>query len=108
MIVCEKGEVEKQNGFQRANRITFSLILIFFLFSPSPPLPFFSFGMEGWADVGFTGGSDIPTPNLDALADGGRILQNYYASPLCTPSRSEIQTGKYASRLGELLLRGWG
>lgn len=54
----------------------------------------------GWADVGFTGGTDIPTPNLDALAEGGRILRNYYASPLCTPSRSEIHTGKYASKTG--------
>ena len=51
--------------------------------------------------MGFTGGTDIPTPNLDALAAGGRILRNYYASPLCTPSRSEILTGKYASRLGK-------
>ena len=58
----------------------------------------------GWADVGFTGGTDIPTPNLDALAEGGRILRNYYASPLCTPSRSEIHTGKYASKTG---LKHW-
>jgi arylsulfatase B len=53
----------------------------------------------GWDDVGFHG-SEIPTPNLDALAQTGVILANYYVSPICTPTRSEIMTGRYAIHTG--------
>ena len=36
----------------------------------------------GFADLGFMGG-EIPTPNLDALADDGVILTNFHAAPTC-------------------------
>lgn len=48
----------------------------------------------GWNDVGFHG-SNIRTPHLDALAAGGVRLDNYYTQPLCTPSRSQLLTGRY-------------
>lgn len=48
----------------------------------------------GWNDVGFHG-SVIRTPHLDALAAGGVVLDNYYVQPLCTPSRSQLLTGRY-------------
>jgi arylsulfatase A-like enzyme len=39
------------------------------------------------------------TPNLDRLADEGVVMLNQYvASPVCTPSRFNCLTGKYASR----------
>ncbi|XP_053520410.1 arylsulfatase B isoform X5 [Artibeus jamaicensis] len=53
----------------------------------------------GWNDVGFHG-SHIRTPRLDALAAGGVLLQNYYTQPLCTPSRSQLLTGRYQIRTG--------
>ena len=51
----------------------------------------------GWNDVGFHG-SAIRTPRLDALAAGGVLLDNYYTQPLCTPSRSQLLTGRYQVR----------
>jgi len=44
----------------------------------------------------------IETPNLDALAEGGAVLTDVYASaPFCSPTRRAMITGRYQSRLGE-------
>ena len=42
----------------------------------------------------------ILTPNLDALADAGVVLDNYYVQPICSPTRSALMTGRYTVRLG--------
>jgi len=54
---------------------------------------------QGWKDVGFHG-SDIKTPNIDALAAGGVRLGQYYAQPMCTPTRAALMTGRYPFRYG--------
>lgn len=55
----------------------------------------------GYADVGFNGSTDIPTPNLDALAEQGIICTSAYAAhPVCGPSRAALLTGRSPHTLG--------
>src|ERR1700722_3240854 len=56
-------------------------------------------------DLGFgdlhSYGSNIPTPNIDAMAQGGvRFRQFYSASNVCSPSRAALMTGRYPTRVG--------
>ncbi|MEY3826068.1 MAG: hypothetical protein RLZZ148_882, partial [Cyanobacteriota bacterium] len=43
----------------------------------------------GNADLGYRG-SDIKTPNIDKLAQGGARLEDFYGMPVCTPSRASL------------------
>jgi len=55
----------------------------------------------GYADVGFHGCADIPTPHLDALAKSGtRCASGYVSGPYCSPTRAGLLTGKYQTRFG--------
>lgn len=55
----------------------------------------------GYADVGFHGCKDIPTPNLDALAAAGvRFTSGYVSGPYCSPTRAGLLTGRYQVRFG--------
>ncbi|CAH2297269.1 arylsulfatase B [Pelobates cultripes] len=53
----------------------------------------------GFNDVGFHG-SEIRTPNLDSLSAQGVRLEGYYTQPLCTPSRSQLLSGRYQIHTG--------
>jgi arylsulfatase A-like enzyme len=53
----------------------------------------------GWKDVGWHG-SEIRTPNLDRLAAGGARLEQFYAQPVCSPTRAALLTGRYPIRYG--------
>lgn len=55
----------------------------------------------GWAEYGFQGGKDIPTPNIDSIAKNGvRFTQGYVAATYCSPSRAGLMTGRYPTRFG--------
>jgi arylsulfatase A-like enzyme len=55
----------------------------------------------GYGDVGFNGGSSIPTPNLNRIAAGGVVLtQAYVASQNSSASRAGLLTGRYPNRFG--------
>lgn len=53
----------------------------------------------GWKDVGYHG-SDIRTPAIDRLAATGARLEQFYAQPMCTPTRACLMTGRYPMRYG--------
>ena len=53
----------------------------------------------GWADVGYHGG-DIDTPSLDQLAEQGVQLNRFYTTPICSPTRAALMTGRDPIRLG--------
>jgi arylsulfatase A-like enzyme len=55
----------------------------------------------GYADVGFHGCKDIPTPHLDALAASGvRFTNGHVSGPYCSPTRAGLLTGRYQQRFG--------
>src|SRR5690606_2687579 len=55
----------------------------------------------GNKDVGFNGCEDIPTPNIDRIANEGvRFPQGYVTFAVCGPSRAGLITGRYQDRFG--------
>src|SRR5436190_13923838 len=55
----------------------------------------------GYADEGFQGCQDIPTPHLDALAKASmRCTNGYVSGPYCSPTRAGLMTGRYQTRFG--------
>jgi arylsulfatase A-like enzyme len=55
----------------------------------------------GYADIGVHGCKDIPTPNIDGLANSGvRCTNGYVSAPYCSPSRAGMLTGRYQTRFG--------
>ncbi|MHC4445791.1 MAG: arylsulfatase B [Planctomycetota bacterium] len=63
---------------------------------------------QGWMDVGYQG-SEIKTANIDRLAAAGVRFNQFYAQPVCTPSRSALLTGRYPIRQGlqVMVVRPW-
>jgi arylsulfatase A-like enzyme len=56
---------------------------------------------QGYADVGFNGCKDIPTPHIDKIAENGVVFTDGYVSfPVCGPSRAGLMTGRYQDRFG--------
>lgn len=68
--------------------------------APRPHILFILADDLGYQDVGFTGGTEIRTPNLDRLATAGTRLDQFYVLPVCSPTRAALLTGRYPMRYG--------
>ena len=60
----------------------------------------------GFAQFGCYG-SDIDTPNIDALAAGGVQFTNFHVTPVCSPTRAALLTGRSQHAVGMRGLAGW-
>jgi arylsulfatase len=57
----------------------------------------------GYGDIGSMGQVKIETPNIDAIRRNGMLFTQYYAMPVCAPSRYCLMTGKHS---GHAYIRG--
>jgi len=91
--------------------VFFSVILIFFLsdFNSGimddaknrPNIVLILTDDLGYGDLSVQGAKDLRTPNIDAIAKKGITFSHFYAnSPVCSPSRAAIMTGKYPDMVG--------
>jgi arylsulfatase A len=52
----------------------------------------------GYETVGAYGGESYQTPQLDKLAQSGMRFEHAHSTPVCTPTRVQIMSGRYNSR----------
>ncbi len=65
----------------------------------APNIVIIFFDDLGWGDLSSYGNTLIDTPNIDALATQGLRMTDFYsASPVCTPSRAALLTGRFPPR----------
>ena len=90
------------------SRTQFISLLSFFLIlictaqiSEQPNFIIFLTDDQGYNDVGVFGSPNIKTPHLDQMAKEGMRFTNFYAQPLCGPSRAALLTGSYPIRIAE-------
>jgi arylsulfatase A-like enzyme len=102
------GTVDRYWGFGRAARAVAAALALMAVAgrltaadTPRPNVVVIVADDLGYADVGFQGGKDIPTPHLDGLAGGGvRCTNGYVSCPVCSPTRAGLFTGRYQQRFG--------
>jgi arylsulfatase A-like enzyme len=71
-----------------------------FAAEPRPNLVVILADDQGWGDLSLTGNKNLRTPNIEALARGGAVLDQFFVCPVCSPTRAEFLTGRYHSRCG--------
>jgi arylsulfatase A-like enzyme len=56
---------------------------------------------QGYGDLSCMGATDFSTPNLDQMAESGVRFTDWYSnSPVCSPSRASLLTGRYPGNAG--------
>jgi len=62
---------------------------------------------QGYGDLSCMGNTDFVTPHIDALAESGARFTNFYSnSPVCSPSRASLLTGRYPGNAGVRAILG--
>ncbi len=67
---------------------------------PPPNVVVFLADDAGWGDYSHSGNTQVETPNIDSIAQGGVSLDRFYVCPVCSPTRGEFLTGRYYPRVG--------
>ncbi len=86
--------------------VPFALLFIFFVSCKNAPRQEYPNIIvilsddQGWGDLGFTGNTNLKTPNIDKLAETGAFFDRFYVCPVCSPTRAEFLTGRYHVRGG--------
>lgn len=55
---------------------------------------------QGYGDLSCNGNPHLKTPNIDLLRAEGVSLERFYVSPVCSPTRAALMTGRYNYRTG--------
>jgi len=55
---------------------------------------------QGWGDLSVHGNQNLATPHIDSLARDGALVERFFVSPVCSPTRAELLTGRYHPRGG--------
>jgi len=77
------------------------LLLEVSLFADKPNFIIIFTDDQGYNDLGCFGSANIKTPNIDKMASLGMKLTNFHVpSPVCSPSRASLLTGRYPGRTG--------
>lgn len=76
---------------------------------PRPNVIVFVSDDQGYGDLGIMGSPTVRTPHLDDLARSGALLTSWYSnSPVCSPSRASLLTGRYPGNAGvRSILQGY-
>ncbi len=53
---------------------------------------------QGYADLSAMGNPVLQTPHIDSLARDGASMDTFYVSPVCSPTRASLMTGRYNYR----------
>ena len=67
---------------------------------PPPNIVIFLADDQGWGDLSSSGNTNLATPHIDRLAEQGASFDRFYVSPVCSPTRAELLTGRYHPRAG--------
>ena len=106
LIMGKSRDPQESGRNMAANKICRCVfaVCVFFCFVQSalgkpPHIVFILADDYGFNDVGYHN-PRIKTPNLDSLAADGVRLENYYVQPICTPTRSQLFSGRYQIHTG--------
>ena len=80
-----------------------AVLMAAFQVGAKPNICFFLIDDYGHSDIGYHNVHNeglLKTPNLDVLAAEGVKLEAYYVQPICTPTRSQLLTGRYQIHTG--------